>query len=148
VIDAHARTSRPEIVAAGDCTALRSGEGMLRIESVANAIAQGRAAAATLAGVHDPLAAVPWFWSDQGDIKLQIAGLSSGYDDVVLRGEPSSEQFSALYYAADQLIAIDSVNTPRDYMAVRKILETGGSVPRDAAGDVDVQLRSFLPARV
>jgi len=148
VIDAHARTSRPGIVAAGDCTALRSQDGLLRIESVANAIAQGRTAAATLAGIDDPLSAVPWFWSDQGEIKLQIAGLSSGYDDVVVRGEPDSEQFSALYYAADQLIAIDSVNTPRDYMAVRKILEKGGSVPRGAAADLDVQLKSFLPARV
>jgi len=147
VIDAHARTSLPEVVAAGDCTALRSEGGLLRIESVANAIAQGRAAAATLAGVHDPLSVVPWFWSDQGDIKLQIAGLSSGYDDVVLRGEPDSQQFSALYYREDRLIAIDSINTPRDYMAVRKILEGGASVPRTVAADLGVQLKTLIPVR-
>ena len=148
VIDEHARTSRPGVVAAGDCTTLSpsSGEGLLRIESVANAIAQGRAAAATLAGVHDPLSAVPWFWSDQGDIKLQIAGLSAGYDEVVLRGDPSTEQFSALYYSGSDLIAIDSVNAPRDYMAVRKILETGGSVPREVAGDTDIALKTLLRA--
>lgn len=147
VIDEHARTSRPGVVAAGDCTTLRmpSRAGLLRIESVANAIAQGRAAAAALAGVHDPLSAVPWFWSDQGDLKLQIAGLSAGYDDVVLRGDPASERFSALYYAGSDLIAIDAVNTPRDYMAVRKILETGGSVPREVAADVDVQLKTLIP---
>lgn len=147
VIDEHARTNRPGIVAAGDCTTLRapSNAGLLRIESVANAIAQGRAAAATLAGVHDPLSAVPWFWSDQGDLKLQIAGLSAGYDDVVLRGDPGSEQFSALYYAGPDLIAIDAVNAPRDYMAVRKILETGGSVPREVAANSDVQLKTFIP---
>jgi 3-phenylpropionate/trans-cinnamate dioxygenase ferredoxin reductase subunit len=148
VIDAHARTTHDAVVAAGDCTVLRSDEGLVRIESVANAIAQARAAAATLAGVHDPLSAVPWFWSDQGDLKLQIAGLSAGYDDVVLRGDPESQQFSALYYRGDRLIAVDSINAPRDYMAVRKILETGGSVPRQAASDVEVPLKSFLPARV
>ncbi|MEV0809683.1 FAD-dependent oxidoreductase [Micromonospora sp. NPDC050200] len=147
VIDAHARTSLPGVVAAGDCTALRAENGLLRIESVANAIAQGRAAAATLVGVHDPLSVVPWFWSDQGDIKLQIAGLSSGYDDVVLRGEPESQQFSALYYRGDRLIAIDSINAPRDYMAVRKILEGGASVPRTVAADLDVQLKTLIPAR-
>lgn len=147
VIDEHARTNVPGVFAAGDCTVLRSAGGLLRIESVGNAIAQGRAAAATMAGVHDPLSAVPWFWSDQGDLKLQIAGLSTGYDDVVLRGQPETEQFSALYYRGEQLIAIDSVNAPRDYMAVRKILEAGGNVPRAAADDVAVQLKSFLPGR-
>ncbi|HEY0889102.1 MAG TPA: FAD-dependent oxidoreductase [Nocardioides sp.] len=147
VIDEHARTSRRGVVAAGDCTTLRqaSGDGLLRIESVANAIAQGRAAAATIADVHDPLSAVPWFWSDQGDLKLQIAGLSAGYDDVVLRGDPRSERFAALYYSGADLIAIDAVNAPRDYMAVRKILETGGSVPRELAGDTEVQLKTLIP---
>jgi 3-phenylpropionate/trans-cinnamate dioxygenase ferredoxin reductase subunit len=147
VIDERARTSRPGVVAAGDCTTLRmpSGAGLLRIESVANAIAQGRAAAATLAGVDDPLSNVPWFWSDQGDLKLQIAGLSTGYDDVILRGDPTSEQFSALYYAGSDLIAIDAVNAPRDYMAVRKILEAGGSVPPEVAADVEIQLKTLIP---
>lgn len=144
VVDAHARTSRPEVVAAGDCTTLRAGDSLLRIESVANAIAQGRAAAASLAGVDGPLTAVPWFWSDQADLKLQIAGLSTGYDDVVLRGDPRGEAFSALYYRDGDLIAIDAINTPRDYMAVRRVLELGGSVPRHAAGDLGVELKSFL----
>ena len=144
VIDAHARTSRPEVVAAGDCTTLRAGDSLLRIESVANAIAQGRAAAASLAGVDGPLTAVPWFWSDQADLKLQIAGLSTGYDDVVLRGDPRGEAFSALYYRDGDLIAIDAINTPRDYMAVRRVLELGGSVPRHAAGDLGIELKSFL----
>jgi 3-phenylpropionate/trans-cinnamate dioxygenase ferredoxin reductase subunit len=147
VIDEHARTSRRGVVAAGDCTTLQraSSADLVRIESVANAIAQGRAAAATLAGVHDPLLAVPWFWSDQGDLKLQIAGLSAGFDDVVLRGDPASEQFSALYYTGPELIAIHAVNAPRDYMAVRKILETGGSVPREVAADIDIQLKTLIP---
>lgn len=147
VIDEHARTSHPLVVAAGDCTTLRvpTDGSPLRIESVANAISQGRAAAATLVGVPHAAATVPWFWSDQGTLKLQIAGLSAGYDDVVLRGDPTTEQFSALYYSGADLIAIDAVNAPRDYMAVRKILEAGGSVPRTVAGDLAVPLKSLIP---
>ncbi|MGN6752988.1 MAG: NAD(P)/FAD-dependent oxidoreductase [Intrasporangium sp.] len=147
VIDDGGRTSHRAVVAAGDCTSLRrsADEGLLRIESVANAISQGRAAAASLAGVADGVASVPWFWSDQGSLKLQIAGLSAGYDDVVLRGDPETEQFSALYYSGSGLIAIDAVNAPRDYMAVRKILESGGSVPRHLASDLDVPLKSLIP---
>lgn len=144
VVDERACTSRVGTVAAGDCTSVRWGEGVVRIESVAHAIAQGRAAAATLAGVDAPGAAVPWFWSDQSDLKLQIAGLSAGYDDVVVRGEPGRETFSALYFRDDDLIAIDAINAPRDYMAVRRILELGGTVPREAAGDVRVELKSFI----
>lgn len=147
VVDERGRTNHAGIVAAGDCTTLRSAHGLRRIESVANAIDQARAAAATLAGVDQPLCSVPWFWSDQGDIKLQIAGLSAGYDDVVLRGDPASEQFAALYYRGADLIAIDAINAPRDYMAVRKILESGGSVPREAAADPAVQLKTFIPRR-
>lgn len=147
VVDVHGRTSHPLVVAAGDCTAVRrsEGSGPVRIESVANAISQGRAAAATLAGTGHGSVDVPWFWSDQGSLKLQIAGLNIGYDDVVLRGDPGTEQFSALYYAGSGLIAIDAVNAPRDYMAVRKILEAGGSVPRHLAGDVDVPLKTLIP---
>ncbi len=146
VIDGLGRTSRDGVVAAGDCTTMRSAGGLRRIESVANAIDQARAAAATLAGVPDPLAAVPWFWSDQGDLKLQTAGLSTGFDDVVLRGDLRREQFAALYYREGVLIAIDAVNSPRDYMAVRKILERGGTVPPAAAADAAVALRDFSPA--
>jgi 3-phenylpropionate/trans-cinnamate dioxygenase ferredoxin reductase subunit len=144
VVDGHGRTSRAQVVAAGDCTALRSSGRFLRVESVANAIDQARAAAATLAGLHAPLPSVPWFWSDQGDIKLQIAGLSEGASDVVVRGDPASERFAALYYRGDDLIAIDAINAPRDYMAVRRMLERGGSVPREAAADTAVVLKDFI----
>lgn len=145
VVDRHGRTSRDNVFAAGDCTTVRGvGGGLHRIESVANAIDQARAAAAAMAGAAEPLATVPWFWSDQGDLKLQIAGLSAGFDDVVVRGEPESECFAALYYRDSDLIAIDAINAPRDFMAVRKILETSGSVPRDAAADSDVELKTFI----
>jgi 3-phenylpropionate/trans-cinnamate dioxygenase ferredoxin reductase subunit len=145
VVDESARTSIPSIVAAGDCTVIAHPDhGSLRLESVQNAIAQAKVAAATMLGTAAPDTGVPWFWSDQADLKLQIAGLNSGYDDVVVRGEPDSESFAVLYYRGDRLLSVDAVNAPRDYMAVRKILETGGNVPRVAAADTGVALKEHL----
>ncbi|MEU6134629.1 FAD-dependent oxidoreductase [Nocardioides sp. NPDC047086] len=147
VVGTDARTSHPAVVAAGDCTVTtHPARGSLRLESVQNAVAQAKVAAATLVGVAPPDTGIPWFWSDQADLKLQVAGLNSGYDQVVVRGEPSSESFSALYYRAGQLISTDSVNAPRDYMAVRKILERGGNVSPAAAADRDVALKAHLKA--
>ena len=147
VVDSCARTSNLAVVAAGDCTTLPhplTGEGRLRIESVQNAIAQAQAAAASLLGRPAAARAVPWFWSDQADLKLQIAGLSHGYDQVVVRGAPLSERFSVLYYAADKLIAVDAINTPRDYMVARKVLGEGGTLPADRAADASVPLKELL----
>ena len=149
VVDAYARTSNPAIVAAGDCTTLPhplTGEGRMRIESVQNAIAQAQTAAASLLGHRSATRAVPWFWSDQADLKLQIAGLSHGYDQVVVRGAPPSERFSVLYYASDKLIAVDAINTPRDYMMVRKVLGEGGTIPADRAADASVPLKELVTA--
>jgi 3-phenylpropionate/trans-cinnamate dioxygenase ferredoxin reductase subunit len=149
VVDAYARTSNPAIVAAGDCTTLPhplTGEGRMRIESVQNAIAQAQTAAASLLGHRSATRAVPWFWSDQADLKLQIAGLSHGYDQVVVRGAPPSERFSVLYYAADKLIAVDAINTPRDYMMARKVLGEGGTIPADRAADASVPLKELVTA--
>lgn len=151
VVDSCARTSNPAIVAAGDCTTLPhplTGEGRLRIESVQNAIAQAQAAAASLLGRPAATRAVPWFWSDQADLKLQIAGLSHGYDQVVVRGAPLSERFSVLYYAADKLIAVDAINTPRDYMVARKVLGEGGTLPADRVADASVPLKELVTASV
>ena len=149
VVDSYARTSNPAVVAAGDCTTLPhplTGEGRLRIESVQNAIAQAQAAAASLLGRPSATRAVPWFWSDQADLKLQIAGLSHGYDQVVVRGTPLSERFSVLYYAADKLIAVDAINTPRDYMVARKVLGEGGTLPADRVADASVPLKELVTA--
>ena len=145
LVDTRARTSRPEVVAAGDCTviALPGGE-RIRVESVQNAIAQAKLAAATLIGAEPPATGVPWFWSDQNDLKLQIAGLNAGYDETVVRGDRDAESFSVLYYRDDRLIAIDAVNAPRDYMAVRRILGDGGNVPQRAARDPAVALKDFV----
>ena len=149
VVDAHARTSAAQVVAAGDCTVLPhplTGVGRVRLESVQSAVAQAGIAAATLLGREADTRAVPWFWSNQGDLKLQIAGLSTGYDSHVVRGEPDSERFSVLYYREDQLLAVDAVNNPIDYMVVRKALTAGATIPADRAGDVTVPLKSLMVA--
>jgi 3-phenylpropionate/trans-cinnamate dioxygenase ferredoxin reductase subunit len=147
VVDAHARTSAPFVVAAGDCTARPhplTGEGRVRLESVQNAQAQAAVAAATLLGsVEDPRS-VPWFWSNQGDLRLQIAGLSFGYNTVVVRGAPDSERFSVLYYEDDRLLAVDAVNSPVDYMVVRKALDRGTTIDADKAADAATPLKSLL----
>ncbi|MFC9075684.1 NAD(P)/FAD-dependent oxidoreductase [Streptomyces sp. NPDC057062] len=147
VVDGGARTSDPHVVAAGDCTVQphpMTGLGRVRLESVQNAVAQAAIAAATLLRTPAPQRAVPWFWSYQGDLKLQIAGLSGGYDQHVVRGDPDSERFSVLYYRQDELLAIDAVNSPADYMAVRKALTQGTTVPASVAGDSGTPLKALL----
>ncbi|MGH3629793.1 MAG: NAD(P)/FAD-dependent oxidoreductase, partial [Sciscionella sp.] len=147
VVDEFARTSVPSVVAAGDCTVLPNpltGEGRVRLESVQNAVSQAKVAAATLAERPNPYTDVPWFWSDQYDLKLQIAGLASGYDDFVVRGDPASERFSVLYYRNGRLVAADAVNCVRDYLTVRKALAQGVTIPADAARRTDTPLKSLL----
>lgn len=147
VVDSYARTSEPPVVAAGDCTVLPhplTGVGRVRLESVQNAVAQARLAAASLIGQLKDTRTVPWFWSDQQDLKLQIAGLNGGYDDCVVRGEPDSEQFSVLYYRAGRLLAVDAVNRPADYMAVRKALTDDATIPPERAAEVDVPLKTLI----
>ncbi|MGX9923606.1 NAD(P)/FAD-dependent oxidoreductase [Streptomyces sp. NPDC002248] len=149
VVDAAGRTSRPGVWAAGDCTAAphpQTGEGRVRIESVQNAVAQASAAAASMCGAPPPKAQVPWFWSFQGDLKLQIAGLSAGHDATVVRGDADGERFSVLYYRDGALLAADCVNSPADYMVVRKALGQGLSIPPGVAADVSVPLKRALPA--
>jgi 3-phenylpropionate/trans-cinnamate dioxygenase ferredoxin reductase subunit len=151
VVDEYARTSVPTVVAAGDCTVLPnpvSGAGLVRLESVQNAVDQARTAAATLAGRRDPQTAVPWFWSDQYDLKLQIAGLSAGYDDVVVRGDPDGERFSVLYYRSGALIAVDAVNSVADYLTVRRALGQHATIPAEQARSLDTPLKGLVVARV
>ena len=87
---------------------------------------------------------MPWFWSNQGDLRLQIAGLSTGYDEHVVRGEPDSERFSVLYYREGRLLAVDAVNNPADYMVVRKALAQGATIPPDRAADTATPLKSLV----
>ncbi|HEX4790421.1 MAG TPA: FAD-dependent oxidoreductase [Actinospica sp.] len=146
LVDGYARTSNPHVVAAGDCTVQPhplTGEGLVRIESVQNAVAQAGTAAATLLGRAPQAPAVPWFWSHQGDLKLQIAGLSAGHDGTVLRGDPATERFSVLYYRHGRLLAIDAVNSPADYMVVRKVLTEGGTIPPELAAEAATPLKEL-----
>jgi 3-phenylpropionate/trans-cinnamate dioxygenase ferredoxin reductase subunit len=121
-VDEHCRTSDPNIYAAGDCTnhpSVRYGR-RVRLESVDNAVEQGKVAALNICGkpaVHEH---VPWFWSDQYDVKLQIAGLSAGYDQTVMRGDPAGDSFGLFYLASGELLAVDAINNPRDFMTGRK----------------------------
>ncbi|MGY2003390.1 NAD(P)/FAD-dependent oxidoreductase [Blastococcus sp. SYSU DS1024] len=149
VVDAHARTSAPSVVAAGDCTVLphpMTGEGRVRLESVPSAVAQATLAAATLLGREANARSVPWFWSNQGDLKLQIAGLSAGFDEHVVRGDPDTESFSVLYYRGGDLLAVDAVNAPADYLVVRKALTKGIRLPADLVADAGTPLKSVLAA--
>ncbi|MDP2096932.1 MAG: FAD-dependent oxidoreductase, partial [Hydrogenophaga sp.] len=145
VVDACGRTSDPLIVAAGDCTARRLTDGsLLRLESVQNATEQGKSAAAALLGQERPFTATPWFWSDQYDKKLQMAGLSMGADAWAVRGDMAAGTFTVYHFKGDQLIAADSVNASKDHLQVRKLLDAGVSPTREQAGDVGFDLASLL----
>ncbi|MDP2826660.1 MAG: FAD-dependent oxidoreductase [Sulfuritalea sp.] len=149
VVDACGRSSDPAIVAAGDCTARRLDDGSLRrLESVQNALEQGRSAAVALLGRERPFNAAPWFWSDQYDIKLQMVGLSAGFDKVVRRGavdvNGATGKFSWYYFKADKLIAIDSLNQPGDHMTGRKLFDKGISPTPGQAADAAFDLSSLL----
>lgn len=137
IVDEYCRTSDPDIVAAGDCANhpnFLTGE-RLRLESVQNAIDEAKIAAKTLTGTLDIYKSVPWFWSDQFDIKLQMAGLSGDCDTAVTRGDPASRSFSIFYFRDGLLMAADSINAPADHMAARRILanEQRALTPEQAA---------------
>jgi 3-phenylpropionate/trans-cinnamate dioxygenase ferredoxin reductase subunit len=124
VTDAHCRTSDEAIWAAGDCAShLNRQYGRhLRLESVDNAFEQGTTVALNLLGTPTPHDKVPWFWSDQFDLKLIIVGVSHGHDSTVVRGSPATHSFSVCYLRGGELIAIDSINAPKDQMAARKLI--------------------------
>jgi len=127
IVDECSRTSDPHVFAAGDCTARRGGSGtLMRLESVQNATEQGRCAAAAVMGKESPFKAVPWFWSDQYEFKLQIAGLSAGANRWEIHGEPESGSFNVYHYLDDRLLAVDSVNATREHLLIRKRLEEEG----------------------
>lgn len=129
VVDRDARTADPGIFAAGDCTRRplvhygRDG----RLESVHNAIEQGKLAAAAIVGRDRPAEDCPWFWSDQYDLKLQIAGLSQGYDEVVVRGDPASRKFAAFYLQGGRLLSTDAVNSPPEFIVSKKLVAAGAT---------------------
>ncbi|HYK99877.1 MAG TPA: FAD-dependent oxidoreductase [Steroidobacteraceae bacterium] len=146
VTEAHCRTSHEAIYAAGDCAShLNRQYGRhLRLESVDNAFEQGTTVALNLMGnetLHDKL---PWFWSDQFDLKLVIVGVAQGYDTVVVRGAPASRSFSACYLRRGELIAIDTVNAPKDQMAARKLIAAHARPSLEKLSDPAIALKDTV----
>jgi 3-phenylpropionate/trans-cinnamate dioxygenase ferredoxin reductase component len=145
-IDEYCRSSDPNVYAAGDCASqpsLRYGR-RVRLESVDNAFEQAKSAAANMAGrplVHDK---VPWFWSDQYDLKLLIVGLNAGHDRAVLRGRPADRAFSCCYLRDGELLAVDCVNNPRDYMAARKLIAERVRLDAARLADPAVPLKELV----
>lgn len=138
-VDAHGRTSADGVWAAGDCTSLPYRGMRIRLESVQNAIDQAENVAENIAGSGAPYDPKPWFWSDQYDLKLQIAGLNTGYDRVVVR--PGTSHW---YYRGDTLLAVDAMNDPRAYMVGKRLIEAGKSPAAAAVADPETNLKSLL----
>lgn len=144
LVNGECRTDDPDIYACGDCTRFEYEGERIRLESVGNAIDQGEVVAANLAGQPTTYTPKPWFWSDQYDMTLQIAGLNKGYDDTVVRPGMREGTRSVWYYRADQLIAVDSLGDPRAYMIAKRILDAGKNVPKNIASDPDTNLKDWL----
>ena len=144
-VDAFGRTSVPHVWAAGDCASFPYRGGRIRLESVPNAIEQAELVAENLMGAEKEYLAKPWFWSDQYDVKLQIAGLNTGYDKVVTRGAAPGP-VSFWYYLGETLLAVDAANDPRGYMIGKRLIEGGKSPSADVIADPDTDMKALLSA--
>ncbi len=142
--DAHGRTSDASIWAAGDCASFPHNGSRIRLESVGNAIDQAELVAENMLGANRAYQAKPWFWSDQFDMKLQIAGLNAGYDRVVSRAGNSARSSSFWYYRGPQLLAVDAINDARAYMVGKRLIEAGMSPDADAVSNPETDLKSLL----
>ncbi len=144
LVDDHCRTSDPDIFSAGDCTnhpnpilARR-----LRLESVPNAMEQARTAAANMLGGDKTYASVPWFWSDQYELKLQMVGFSADGETAVIRGNPEELHFATFYLAQGKVVAVDAVNSPKEFMVAKRLY--GLEVNAEALADTEIDLKSLL----
>lgn len=147
VVNEQAQTSDPDIYAAGDCTNHPNpffGR-RVRLESVNNAMEQARTVAANLMGENQRYDAVPWFWSDQYDLKLQMVGLSEGYDTTVLRGDPATRSFSLFYLKDGAIIAADAISQPKDFMAAKKLVAARAAPDAAALANPEHALTDLLP---
>lgn len=148
-VDEHGRTSLPGVFAIGDCAcrvnAFADGA-RVRLESVQSANEQAAAAVKAIVGVASSANEVPWFWSNQYDLKLLTVGLSLGYDQTVLRGDTASRSFSVIYLKQGRVIALDCVNSVRDYVQGRKLVEARAAYPVDMLGDTRLALKDLSPA--
>jgi 3-phenylpropionate/trans-cinnamate dioxygenase ferredoxin reductase component len=150
VVDPRLLTADPSVSAIGDCAAFPSrhaGGDYVRLEAVQNAVDHARCVADRLMGKPAPYAALPWFWSEQGEQRLQIAGLTTGFDRVALRGDYAGGAYSAFCYAGDRLLGIESINKPADHAFARRLLAAGRSVTPAEAADESFDLRAAATAR-
>ena len=144
VVDEYLATGDPRIFAIGDCANFPTpfAVGRVRLESVQNAVDQGRCVAAHIAGKPAPYDKVPWFWSDQGDLKLQIAGITAGHDKAILRGDPDGGRFSVFCFRAGRLIGVESVNQTADHVVARRLLAGDPRLTPEQAADEGYDLRA------
>ncbi|SES03174.1 NAD(P)/FAD-dependent oxidoreductase [Halopseudomonas bauzanensis] len=148
LVDEYCRSSAANIFAIGDCAAHRNChsalDGPIRLESVQNANDQARVVADSLTGKPQPYTALPWFWSDQYDLKLQTVGLSAGHDQTVMRGDPANRSFSLVYLRQGRVLAVDSVNLARDFVQAKALVQAGATVDVEALADASTSLRAAL----
>lgn len=148
-VDELCRTTLPDVFAVGDCANhanVFANGARVRLESVQNAIDQAKVAAGVILGDPKPYRATPWFWSNQYDLKLQTVGLCSGHDATVTRGSPAARSFSVVYLKGGRVIAIDCINTPRDFVQGRALVEQGLSPDPARLADAETPLKSLLAA--
>ena len=150
-VDEFCRTSLPDVYAIGDCASHSNafaGGAVIRLESVQNANDMANTVAKAICGTDEngpqPYKATPWFWSNQYDLKLQTVGLSTGYDQAILRGDPATRSFSVVYLKAGRVIALDCVNMVRDYVAGRKLVEARATPDMAALADPEVALKTLI----
>lgn len=141
--DLHGRTTDASIWAAGDCASFPYNGRQIRVESVGNAIDQAKLVASNIAGIVQDYVARPWFWSDQYDVKLQICGLNTGYDNVIVR-DAGGSVVSYWYYQGDTLLAVDALNDARTYMVAKRLIESGKSPDKAIIEDLTINLKSLL----
>ena len=149
-VDQYCRTTLPDIYAVGDCAAHRNsfaGGQPIRLESVQNATDQAKVAVHHLMGREEPYQAIPWFWSNQYDLRLQTVGLSVGYDRTILRGDPLARSFSVIYLKAGKVIALDCVNAVKDYVQGRAHVLSGALLDQSQLADPNIALKNVLPAQ-
>lgn len=149
VVDEDTRTNDPDIFAVGDCAKrplVHYGRSA-RLESVHNAIEQGKLAAAAILERKRPLEDCPWFWSDQYDLKLQIAGLSEGYDTLVVRGDPAERKFAVFYLKDKKLLAVDAVNSAPEFLVSKKLITMETEIEAADLEDMDKSMKDFMPPK-
>ena len=145
-IDSKCKTNINNIFSMGDCTNFWSelyGK-KIRLESVQNAIDQAKVLAENIMNIDSVYDSVPWFWSDQYDLKLQIAGLSEGYDETILRGDKKTKSFSCLYLKEGKIIAIDAINRPKDFIQSKVLIQEKRRIDREKASNEDFELKQFI----